>query len=169
MEHLMSSEALGAIVSRMYTGSWDLEKIVQNFELKCSKFSWGWKELRKYRGVTVFTSTSYALSWLVKNLSYKGCRIKSHVVPTYDTIWTCPIRHKPPIVTEPDVFEVFPEYALTELLVNAPAPVDEFEGGYDMGYFEPYRHPDDLDELANDSLSFDAEVEDWLMHKVKGG
>jgi len=74
-KHLVESKFLGFAQSRMYSGSWNLEDISQDFELKYKKYSYCYhtKESR----ITIYNYTSYASKWLIHKLKPALRNIKS--------------------------------------------------------------------------------------------
>lgn len=60
-ENLVKSELAGLILSRMYTGRWDLGDIAQDFSFKHHPSSLAALLLRKYKSITLFTGSSFAI------------------------------------------------------------------------------------------------------------
>jgi len=63
--NLFKSRLIGHIVSRLYTGSWNLTDYEQDFTLKFVSTSWldiKWKSLKAHKPYTIFNASSYA-SW----------------------------------------------------------------------------------------------------------
>jgi hypothetical protein len=60
-ENLVKSELAGLILSRMYTGRWDLGDIAQDFSFKHHPASLAAMLLRKYKSITLFTGSSLAI------------------------------------------------------------------------------------------------------------
>jgi len=59
-ELLLRSKIMGFVQSRLYQGSWELDRFQQSFILKRIPHSWVYKSERKISDLTVFNSTSLA-------------------------------------------------------------------------------------------------------------
>jgi hypothetical protein len=75
--NLVNSQLAGLILSRMYSGSWILSEINQDFRFKYHPLSLATLLIKKYKDVNTFTGTSYAIAELARILK-RNTKIKTN-------------------------------------------------------------------------------------------
>jgi hypothetical protein len=71
-EKFIDSKLKGFIMSRLYTGDWNIKKFMQSFEFNWVKRSWVGENAKKIEiNLDIFNNSSYSSNWLVKWTSRK--------------------------------------------------------------------------------------------------
>jgi hypothetical protein len=71
-EKYFSSKMMGFVQSRLYQGSWNLEGLIQNFNLEFMNKSWMDTKLNKSELKDVFNSSSFACRSLINILRWNS-------------------------------------------------------------------------------------------------